>query len=148
VGIATLGAVTYGTFSLATHNASAFSGIAPGAAGRSAAPLSKSEQAVSAAQEQELRASILKMLDEHMGLTGPDAEKLAATMAAHMQGATQGADIAEMMKSCLQAENRMMNYGNGMMNDGTGMMNRPNITEPSGQSSSIHESHHRSDGTT
>jgi hypothetical protein len=139
VGIATLGAVTYGTFSLATHNASAFSGIAPGAAGRRAAPLSKSEQAVSAAQEQELRASILKMLNDHMGLTGLDAEKLTATIVTHMQGAAQGADIAEMMKSCVQAENGMMN--------GTGMMNPTNTAEPSGQSSNTHESHHQSGGT-
>jgi hypothetical protein len=143
VGIATLGAVTYGTFSMATHNASASSGISTGAAGRSAEPLAKSDQTVPGGQEQELTATILQMLDEHMGLTGSDADKLAATMATHMQGATQDADVTEMVKSCLQ-------QGTGMMN-GTGMMGSPaattNTTQPSAESGSTHESHHPSNGT-
>jgi len=88
-------------------------------------------------QTQELRAQILDMLKNHMGLTGSEAEKLADAVTQQMEknGAT---DAAGMVKQCVES-GRTMN-GNHM--SGTDMMNGSAAT------GGIHESHHQSEGTT
>ena len=100
-------------------------------------------------QSQELRTQILDMLGDHMGITGPEADELASTMAELMQknGNTNAAD---MVKKCTETAGQMMGNsemmgGGGQMMGAGGMMNdaspSPSATT---DSASAHESHHSS----
>lgn len=79
---------------------------------------------------QHLREQVLEMLKDHMGINGPEAERLAAAMAEQMQG-DDAAHMSEMIEDCSQAGDMMNDEGganmmNGMMNDGShGSHHRP-----------------------
>jgi hypothetical protein len=88
-----------------------------------AAPAATTTQSNDTQSTQELRTQILDMLEDHMGLTGTEAEKLADTMAQRMQQAGH-ADVADMIKQCVDNGGTGMMGDSGMMGgaDGTGMM--------------------------
>jgi hypothetical protein len=80
-----------------------------------------------AADTAQLRATILEMLEDHMGLTGADAEKRADQMISRMQQC-QGADLSTMIERCEQymdgtaAGQGACGAGRGGMMNGNGMM--------------------------
>jgi hypothetical protein len=103
------------------------------AGGASAAPAQT--QTTQTATTAQLRATVLEMVKDHMGLTGTEAETLADQMVARMQSAGANFDIQAMIDRCPRfndnsATNGSSNstYGPGMMNQngsiyGRGMMN-------------------------
>jgi hypothetical protein len=115
VGVMALGGAIYATTSLTVGGASASPAIA---------------QATQTATDSQLRSTILDMLRDRMGLTGPDAEKFADQMISRMQNAGAGFDLQAMVDRCARfgdANNANAN-GRGMMNgsgsvNGRGMMN-------------------------
>jgi hypothetical protein len=106
VGVVALGGAVY-----------AATALAPGGASAAPAPA----QAAQTATDSQLRASILDMLKDRMGLTGPDAEQFADQMIARMQSANPGFDLQTMVNSCTRFNNADTN-GNGSVNGGRGMM--------------------------
>ena len=107
VGVVALGGAVYAATALAAGGASA----AP-------APV----QAAQTATDSQLRASILDMLKDRMGLTGPDAERFADQMIARMQNANPDLDLQTMVNWCARFNSADAN-GNGSVNGGRGMMN-------------------------
>ena len=107
VGVVALGGAVYAATALATGGASA----APAPA-----------QAAQAVTDSQLRASILDMLKDRMGLTGPDAEQFADQMIARMQNANPDFDVQNMVNRCTQFNNADTNAA-GPTNGGLGMMN-------------------------
>ena len=116
-GALVLGAAVYVTAALVTGDASA----APATNAIAAAqPAGTPDQA-------QLRAAVLEMLKDRMGLTGSQAEAFADQMIARMQQAFPNLDLQAMIDRC----NRFFDGGTagsvaprrGMMNGGSGMMN-------------------------
>ncbi len=79
-----------------------------------------------AASDAELRAAILDMIEDHMGLTGADAEQWADRMLERMRDRNPDFDYGAMIEQC---EERMDDYqagvdgggcGGGMMGSGYG----------------------------
>jgi hypothetical protein len=106
VGVVALGGAVYAATALATGGASA----APAPA-----------QAAQTVTDPQLRASILDMLKDRMGLTGPDAEQFADQMIARMQNANPDLDVQNMVNRCAQFNNADTNAA-GPTNGGWGMM--------------------------
>jgi hypothetical protein len=100
VGVVALGGAIYATSALA-------------AGGATAAPATVVTTA-QAATDPQLRANILDMLKDRMGLTGADAEKFADQMIARMQSANPNFDFKAMVNWCSQFINTSAN-GRGMM---------------------------------
>jgi hypothetical protein len=81
-----------------------------------------------AADTAQLRATILEMVEDHMGLTGADAEKWADQMISRMQQCQGGTDLATMVERCEQymdgttAGQGACGSGRGGMMNGNGMM--------------------------
>jgi hypothetical protein len=116
IGLALVGAVALGGAVYAT------SALAAG--GATAAPAVTTTQT---ATDPQLRASILDMLKDRMGLTGADAEKFADQMIARMQSVNPNFDFKAMLNWCNQFIGANAN-GQGMMgrsgsaSGGRGMM--------------------------
>ena len=109
------------------------------AGGASAAPAQA--QANQTANTGQLRANILEMLQDRMGITGTEAETLADQMVARMQNAGSNVDIQSMIDRCPRLNDNSAAgsgtgnniYGPGMMNQngstyGRGMMNGSGAT--------------------
>ena len=70
----------------------------------------------------QLRATVLEMMEDHMGLTGAEAETLADQMVARMQGRGADVDIQAMFDLCPRLNDDGAlgsdsgDYGPGMMN--------------------------------
>jgi hypothetical protein len=111
LGVVALGGATYATTALA-------------AGGATAAPVTV--VTAQTAADPQLRASILEMLKDRMGLTGADAETFADQMIARMQGIDPDLDLQAMVNLCNQSTGANSDAdGWGMMGGGTtqrGMM--------------------------
>lgn len=108
VGVVALGGATYATTALAVG-------------GATAAPATV--VTAQTAADPQLRASILEMLKDRMGLTGANAETFADQMIARMQGIEPNFDLQAMVNWCNQytgANTPRGMTGGGMM--GGGMM--------------------------
>jgi hypothetical protein len=103
VGVVALGGATYATTALAVG-------------GATAAPATV--VATQTAADPQLRASILEMLKDRMGLTGANAETFADQMIARMQGSDPDFDFQAMVNWCNQYTGANTN-GWGMMGGGT-----------------------------
>ena len=103
VGVVALSGAIYATTALA-------------AGGATASPVTA--RAAQTPTDPQLRASILDMLRERMGLTGPDAERFADQMIARMQNTDPDFDLREMVDRCAgYADGDTQAYGGyGMMN--------------------------------
>lgn len=99
VGVVALSGAVYATTALA-------------AGGASAAPATA--VTTQTAVDPQLRASILDMLKDRMGLTGPAAEKFADQMIARMQSINPNFDLKSMVNWCNQFIGANTN-GRGMM---------------------------------
>jgi hypothetical protein len=108
VGMVALGAATYVTTALANG-------------GASAAPVTAATTTQTTLDPQ-LRAGILEMLKDRMGLTGADAEKFADQMIARMQSINPNFDLQAMLNWC--------NQFIGANASGRGMMGAGNATCP------------------
>lgn len=81
----------------------------------------------------EWRSAMLDMLEDHMGITGGEAEEFADEMFEHMQGIADDTDIQEMVDWCTQRADDG-EFGPGMMNGygwgygGWGMMDGDDAT--------------------
>ncbi len=106
VGVVALGGAVY-----------AATALAPGGASAAPAPA----QAAQTVTDSQLRASILDMLKDRMGLNGPDAERFADQMIARMQNANPDFDLQTMVNSCTRFNNADTN-GTDSANGGWGMM--------------------------
>jgi hypothetical protein len=107
VGTVVLAGAVYATTALAVGGASA----APATA-----------QAVQTTTDpQQLRSTILEMLRDRMGLTGPQAEQFADQMIARLQNTNAGYDLQDMINWCTQFLTTDAN-GSGSTNGGWGMM--------------------------
>jgi hypothetical protein len=112
VGVMALGGAIYATTALAVGGASASPAIA---------------QATQTAADSQLRSTVLDMLRDRMGLTGPDAERFADQMISRMQNAGAGFDLQAMVDRCARfgdannanANGRGMMYGRGRANGAT-----------------------------
>jgi hypothetical protein len=115
VGIVALGGATYATTALATGGAAA----APATA-----------VTAQTAVDPQLRANILEMLKDRMGLTGANAETFADQMIARMQSINPNFDLQAMVNWCNQFVGANTNrsgmmgangstYGRGMMDGST-----------------------------
>src|ERR1035437_4389700 len=93
IGLALVGAVALGGAAYATS--------ALGAGGATAAPATAVTPTPTTTDPQ-LRASILDMLKDRMGLTGADAEKFADQMFARMQSVNPNFDLKAMVNWCSQ----------------------------------------------
>jgi hypothetical protein len=114
VGVVALGGAVYLTTALATGGASA-----------TPAPV----QTTQTATTEQLRSTILEMLNDHMGLTGTEAERLADQMAARMQSAGANIDIQAMIDRCPRFnDNSTADSGTGDNSSGPGMMNQNGST--------------------
>ena len=111
VGVVALGGAIYATSALA-------------AGGATAAPATVVTTSPTAADPQ-LRATILDMLKDRMGLSGADAETFADQMIARMQSVNPNFDLNAMVNWCNQyiGDNTA---GRGMMGDGTNPNGAPN----------------------
>lgn len=104
---------------------------AAGGASASAAPA----QATPTTEAWPLGSSLLDMLEEHMGLSGVDAEDFADDMIAHMQKIDADLDLQEMVDWCTRYA-AAGTYSRGMMNGtargygGWGMMGGTTPTTP------------------
>ena len=118
VGVVALSGAVYATSALAVGGASASTATA---------------QVAQAATDAPLRSTILDMLEDRMGLTGPDAEEFADQMIARTQDADAGFDIQAMVDWCTQFTNDNTSGYWGMMggtdmHDGDwGMMNSDSV---------------------
>jgi hypothetical protein len=101
VGVVALGGAVY-----------AATALAPGGASAAPAPA----QAAQTVTDSQLRSSILDMLKDRMGLTGPDAAQFADQMIARMQGANPGFDLQTMVNSCTRYKGWGMMHGNDPAN--------------------------------
>ena len=116
VGVVALGGAVYAATALTVGRASASTAAT---------------QATTAATGSQLRSTILDMLRDRMGLTGPEAEKFADQMLARMQNVDTGVDLQDMVDWCTRFSNadnantsgRGMMNGTGPANGGRGMMN-------------------------
>jgi hypothetical protein len=99
VGLVALGGAIYATTALAGSGATAFP-----------APAVATQTAV----DPQLRASVLDMLKDRMGLTGAEAEKFADQMIARMQSINPNFDLNDMVNRCNQFNDANGN-GRGMM---------------------------------
>jgi hypothetical protein len=123
-GVVVIAGAVYVTATWATGSAAA----APfaGQAGRPAVvAASPATQAVQNTDQETLRAAILDMIQDHMGLSGADAEAFADQMIARMQGVFSDEDFQSMLDSCGRY---IDDQGNDQGNDGRtgrpgGMMN-------------------------
>jgi hypothetical protein len=135
IGLALVGAVALGGAIYAT------SAMAAGGATAAPATVVTTNQTAQTATDPQLRATILDMLKDRMGLTGADAEKFADQMIARMQSVNPSFDFKAMVNWCSQfidananANGRGMMgqngsaYGRGMMGAGTA----PNSATPQG----------------
>ena len=124
IGLALVGAVAIG----GVYATTAFA--AGGATAAPAVTTTQTAQTAQTATDPQLRASILDMLKDRMGLTGADAEKFADQMIARMQSVNPNFDFKAMVNWCSQyiganANGRGMMgangavYGRGMMGTGT-----------------------------
>jgi hypothetical protein len=92
--------------------------VVAGVASAAPAPVQTTQTANTA----QLRAAVLEMMEDHMGLTGTEAATLADQMVARMQSAGADVDIQAMIDSCPRlnddgaAGSDSSNYGPGMMN--------------------------------
>lgn len=132
-----LGGGTYAVSAFTDHS------LAAPAANQSTVGIAETTAATTATDPQatqESRAQILDMLEDHMGLTGPEADTLATTMAELMQD-NGGRNVSDMVKQCAETAGHMMGAGNMM---GNSQMMDGATPSPSGTSSSTgtHESHH------
>ena len=103
VGVVALSGAVYATTSLAVGGASASPATA---------------QATQTTTDSQLRATILDMLQDRMGLTGPEAEQFADQMIARMQSAGPSFDLEAMVDRCTQLTNA--NTGGWGMMGGSG----------------------------
>jgi hypothetical protein len=114
VGVVALGGAVYLTAALATGGASA-----------AAAPV----QTTQTATTEQLRATVLEMIKDHMGLTGPEAETLADQMVARMQSAGANSDIQSMIDRCPRFnDSNATGSGTGDNTYGPGMMDQNGST--------------------
>jgi hypothetical protein len=111
VGAVALGGAVYATTALAVGGASASTTTAQ-------VSQTLAAQVTQTATDPQLRSSILDMLRDRMGLTGPQAEQFADQMIARMQDAGVGNNLQAMIDWCTQYVSGTT-YGRGMMNWGT-----------------------------
>ncbi len=103
VGVVALGGAIYATTALAVGGASASPATA---------------QATQTTTDSQLRATILDMLRDRMGLTGPEAEQFADQMITRMQNAASSSDLQDMVDRCTRFTNANTE-GWGMMGETT-----------------------------
>ncbi|MCZ7665356.1 MAG: hypothetical protein M5U22_21585 [Thermoleophilia bacterium] len=128
-GVAGIGLVALGLFGL-----SALAGAGPdvidSAAARTSAPVvltgqenTPSTGSESTVQDGDFQDRVKDMIQEHMGLTGEEADRWANEMAEHMT-AVHGEDAGDMLDWCSQAWDGDGTTTGGMMGGGTtgGMM--------------------------
>jgi hypothetical protein len=136
VGVVALGGAVYATTALAVGGASASTTTAQ-------VSQTLAAQVTQTATDPQLRSSILDMLRDRMGLTGPQAEQFADQMIARMQDAGVGNNIQAMIDWCTQYVGGAT-YGRGMMNWGTTPSTGPSKPSSTTQSNPLSQASPRS----